>query len=298
MEEFIYFNDARQLLNNNSNSDSHTLLIELVEAFFKEELSFYLNFDNEYGFKCTRSNISSDYLKDCLESPFSYLSRESKIVFQDRKIGINYKFPHYDNEEKEVYMLAGYYKLDLMDAYPRIKEILAARLSENYNRTAEIEVLEPINRVVSQAGQVWSICSTSKDIPTTEEPYNYIKNIYPQFDDVFLVLKEFNAYLARKNIKVSIKKQRSSDDSLCSSKRPGRAEAYAKNREEVLGAALSVLAQYRNQCVTSSGKIKGAKIAKLIEDKAKLFWPSTHVPPLERESIPKLINDWLKKTDN
>lgn len=297
MDEFIDFDYATWLLKNNSSYNSQTLLIELIESFFKQELSFYVYFDNENGFKCEKSNALSEYLRGSVENPYSYHNRESKIFFQDRLIGINYSFPYYDNEEHEVYKLVGYYNLDLMEAYPRIKEMLAKNLPNGGYTGNELEVAEPINRVISENGQVWSICSTSQDIPKDERPYTYIKDFYPQFKDLFIKRDDFFAFSTRKKIKVSIENQSFSDDNLYSSKRPGRAEAYAKNREQVLGAALSILARYRNKCVTTQGKIQGAKIAKLIEDKAGLFWPDLQEPPLERETIPKIINDWLKKTE-
>ena len=296
MDEFIDFDHAIWLLKNNSCYTSQTLLIELIESYFKQELSFYVYFDNENGFKCEKSNPPSEHLRYSVESPYSYRNRDSKIFFQDRHIGINYSIPYYDNEEHEVYKLVGYYKLDLMEAYPRIKELLSKNLPNGGNTGYELEVIESIDRVVSENGQVWSICSTSQDIPKDEIPHTYIKYFYPQFNDLFIKRDDFFAFSALKKIKLSTENQSCSESSLYPLKRPGRAEGYAKDREEVLGAALAVLAQYRDKCVTSTGTIKGAKITKLVIDKAPLFWPSTHEPPLEPETIPKIINEWLKKT--
>ncbi|QBJ63535.1 hypothetical protein [Pseudoalteromonas sp. DL-6] len=298
MDEFIDFEHAIWLLKNNSRYTSQTLLIELIESYFKQELSFYVYFDNKNGFKCEKNNPSSEYLEHSVESPYSYHNKESKIFFQDRHIGIKYSFPYYDNEEHEVYKLVGYYKLDLMEAYPRIKELLAKNLSNRGNTGNELEVTEPIERVVSENGQVWAMCSISQDIPKDEIPFTYIEYFYPQFNDLFIKRDDFFAFSALKKIKISTENQSCSGNSLYPLKRPGRAEVYAKDREEVLGAALAVLAQYRNQCVTSTGTIKGAKIAKLVIDKAPLFWPSTHEPPLENETIPKIINEWLKKVQD
>jgi len=298
MDEFIDFYHAIWLLKNNSSYNSQTLLIELIESYFKQELSFYVYFDNENGLKCEKSNPSSEYLRHSVESPYSYHNRESKVFFEDRYIGINYSLPYYDNEEHDVYKLVGYYKLDLMEAYPRIKELLAKNLPNGGINGNELEVTESIGRVVSENGQVWAICSTTQDIPKGEIPYTYIKYFYPQLNDLFIKRDDFFAFSALKKIKISTENQSCSGSRLHPLKRPGKAEVYAKDREEVLGAALAVLAQYRDQCITSTGTIKGAKIAKLVIDKAPLFWPSTHEPPLKSETIPKIINEWLKKTQS
>ena len=77
----------------------------------------------------------------------------------------------------------------------------------------------------------------------------------------------------------------------------GNGERFAKTREEVMGAAFSVLAKWPDQCQSSSGKFVAAKIAALIDEKALLFWPLTGNPPLGREKIERNISEWLKKTD-
>lgn len=77
----------------------------------------------------------------------------------------------------------------------------------------------------------------------------------------------------------------------------GNGERFAKTREEVMGAALSVLAKWPDQCQSSSRKFVAAKIAALIDEKALLFWPLTGNPPLGREKIERNISEWLKKTD-
>jgi hypothetical protein len=73
-------------------------------------------------------------------------------------------------------------------------------------------------------------------------------------------------------------------------------ERFASNREQVLGAALSVLARYPEQCINKVGNLEATKIRVLIEEKALLFWPETGEPVLGSEAIERLIRDWLKKT--
>jgi hypothetical protein len=73
------------------------------------------------------------------------------------------------------------------------------------------------------------------------------------------------------------------------------AERHSKNREPVLGAALSVLASYPEKCKNKSGKLEATKIRTLIEEKAFLFWPERE-PSLSTENIERLLREWLKKT--
>jgi len=73
-------------------------------------------------------------------------------------------------------------------------------------------------------------------------------------------------------------------------------ERHAANREQILGAALSVLAQYPDKCKNQKGKIVAAKISVLIDEKAPLFWESTGEPPLSVNVMTRLISEWIKKT--
>lgn len=76
----------------------------------------------------------------------------------------------------------------------------------------------------------------------------------------------------------------------------GNTEINAKKREEVLGAALAVLAKWPNECRAGSGNIKATKIRELIESKGYLFWREDGEPPLKTSEIENLIREWLKKT--
>jgi len=73
-------------------------------------------------------------------------------------------------------------------------------------------------------------------------------------------------------------------------------ERHAVKREGILGAALSVLASYPEQCKNKSGNIEATKIRAVIEEKALLFWPETGEPALSTEGTERLIREWLKKT--
>lgn len=76
----------------------------------------------------------------------------------------------------------------------------------------------------------------------------------------------------------------------------GNVEINAQKRLEVLGAALSVLAEWPDQCKNLKGNIEISKISELVDSKALLFWPDTGVAPLSSRGIKDLISKWLKKT--
>jgi hypothetical protein len=76
----------------------------------------------------------------------------------------------------------------------------------------------------------------------------------------------------------------------------GNTERFALNREQVIGAALSVITQWPKQCQNSSGKFEATKIAGLVDEKALLFWPETGQPPLSREKIEREISKWINKS--
>ena len=76
----------------------------------------------------------------------------------------------------------------------------------------------------------------------------------------------------------------------------GNSERFAKNREQVLGAALSVITQWPNQCQNTSGKFEATKIAKLIDEKSFLYWPETNEPPLSLEKMEREISKWINNT--
>jgi hypothetical protein len=73
-------------------------------------------------------------------------------------------------------------------------------------------------------------------------------------------------------------------------------ERYAVNREQILGAAMSVIANYSAQSRNSNGKVEATKVRTLIEDKSPLFWESQSEPPMKTEGIERLIREWLKKS--
>lgn len=79
------------------------------------------------------------------------------------------------------------------------------------------------------------------------------------------------------------------------SKLHGNSIHHAKVHKEVLGAALSVVVGFKDKCVDRNGNVKGSKVAKLINDKASLFWPNTEKSPMTQDPMGRLINSYLKK---
>lgn len=76
----------------------------------------------------------------------------------------------------------------------------------------------------------------------------------------------------------------------------GNTIRHAKNREQVLGAALSVITMFTEQCQNASNKFEATKIAKLIDERSLLFWPEEIEPPLSRQQMEREIGKWLKIT--
>lgn len=76
----------------------------------------------------------------------------------------------------------------------------------------------------------------------------------------------------------------------------GNTERNAQKREEILGAALSVLARWPDECKNGAGRIEATKIRVLIENKSYMFWREDGEPPLSTGEIEKLLRQWLKKT--
>jgi hypothetical protein len=73
-------------------------------------------------------------------------------------------------------------------------------------------------------------------------------------------------------------------------------ERHAANREEVLGAALAVLAAYPKECTDArNGKIAANKIADKIDDQGHKFWNGGDMP-LKKETVTEHIRKWLRKT--
>lgn len=76
--------------------------------------------------------------------------------------------------------------------------------------------------------------------------------------------------------------------------KPALVEHNARKREQVLAAALSLLAAFPDQCKGRGNCVSAQKLAELVADKAPLFWESRE-PPLTIDTMTRMFRGWLKK---
>jgi hypothetical protein len=74
-------------------------------------------------------------------------------------------------------------------------------------------------------------------------------------------------------------------------KKPGNTEANASKREEILGAAVAIIANFPEEC-THGKSIVGTRVCKLMQSKAKTWWENEELP-LKHDTVTELINKWL-----
>jgi hypothetical protein len=99
------------------------------------------------------------------------------------------------------------------------------------------------------------------------------------------------------NAKVRLALDDLSKKNVPTSKVPNaHSERHATNREQILGAALSVVTKFTVNCQNKEGKFEATKIAHMIDEKAYLYWRDTAEPPLSLSKMERIISDWLKKT--
>lgn len=73
----------------------------------------------------------------------------------------------------------------------------------------------------------------------------------------------------------------------------GNTVSNASKREQILGAAVAVMAAFPENCKRGN-KYSGKKITDEIEKRAKIWWPDEYEPPLQSRQIAELINDYLR----
>jgi len=84
-----------------------------------------------------------------------------------------------------------------------------------------------------------------------------------------------------------------SNDKKTPTKEHGGAERHAKNREQVLGAALHAITKWPEECINKDDKHEAAKIAKCIEDHSVILFPETGKPPLSLDQMTRKISEWI-----
>jgi hypothetical protein len=75
----------------------------------------------------------------------------------------------------------------------------------------------------------------------------------------------------------------------------GNVEHNAKNREEILGAAVAVMIEHTRDCQYKNGTFAPSKIASEIERHAEKFWPEKKEAPLTTDTIARQISSWIQK---
>lgn len=237
--------------------------------------------------------------KQKLKRLFQYYSR-GKIDFYTELFGRHSRYGVRKNQQESlegIEKLEGFFKLNRQHCGEYFHELLPLHLGVEFKDNdveAGNNVIDPydhhqfyesfsIGLVEDIEGQVWKL----KD----QEPAEYkgievhhTHPIHPQVDD--LLIKADQVAILRGAIKPK-KEPHNRFDIIDKSNR---------ERMEILGAALAVLSEFRGECVTkTTGKVAGAKVAKLVDIKAQLFWPETLEPPQDKGSIEKIINEWLNK---
>jgi hypothetical protein len=147
-----------------------------------------------------------------------------------------------------------------------------------------------IDEAITHESQLLSDKINYRD--TYEPEFDSREQDYPAARDKIHRLESSIYRLERENEKLKLDKRKPvSSQAINKSK-----ERHAVKREQVLGAALSILASYPEQCRNKAGNIEATKIRALIEEKGLLFWPDTGEPVLSTEGTERLIREWLKKT--
>lgn len=112
-----------------------------------------------------------------------------------------------------------------------------------------------------------------------------------ELSDVIPKENHIDVHLENWKLRGLLKRQTSAPSPKISSH--GNAERFAKNREQVLGAAIHVITHWPDKCQNSSGKFEATKIASMIDSKSGLFWPEKGEPPLNRQKMEREIGKWI-----
>jgi len=256
MDEFISIDEALEILFDKAAMDDKQKLKRLFQYYSREKVHFYVEL-----------LVSNDiYARPIRE----YKPKDlMDAVFAEVLIGAvnesnGYKVP-------EVKLLEGHFKLDrnLCGGYLKALQGNYEQPRTNFHETDSVVDL------LGKDGRVWRIIDFAN-----------ISCVHfsPDLDDILIRSEQISG------LTQAIKPQKKPH------KRTDISEKSNKTKMEVLGAALSVLAQFRPQCVSGEGVVQGAKVAKVMEEKAGLFWPETNQAPQEPEVLRKTINEWLSKS--
>lgn len=256
MDEFISVDEALEMLFDKTNMDDAQKLKRLFQYYRRGKVHFYVELLDSNGIY--GKPIRTYKPKNLMDAVFTDIFVEAV----DESIGS--KMP-------EVKLLEGYFGLDRNFC----GDYLKALLDNHYRPYTSFHECNSVVDFLDEDFQVWRMTNFA-DISCD--------HFSPELDDLLVSSKQITELT----------------QSITPQKKPhNRFDIIDKsNRErmEILGAALAVLSEFRGECVTkTTGKVAGAKVAKLVDDKAQLFWPETLEPPQDKRSIEKIINEWLSK---
>jgi len=175
-----------------------------------------------------------------------------------------------------------------VDGYAKLNEIEIKQYWQSYDEDADLYKPEFLFCHGAVAGKDINAISVEDRFFFKE------RSVLIDKSNVFVKKDELDAFNKKHGIHTELEKSQLGTDG--ETKTNNYSERHAANREQILGAALSVLAQYPNECKNKKGKIVAAKICTLIDEKAPLFWESTGEPPLSVNVMTRHISEWIKKT--
>lgn len=256
MDEFIGVDEALEMLFDKADMNDSSKIKRLFQYYSRGKIDFYVELLG--GNDIYAKPIIKYKPKNLMDAVFSEIIVDAIAESKGSKV-------------PEIRLLEGYFKLDRNFCGDYLKALLDNHERPSTSFHYDCSVVD----LMDEDFRVWRVTNFA-DISCV--------HFSPKLDDLLIKAEQITE-LTR---------------SITPQKKPHRrtdiTEKSNKTKMEVLGAALSVLAQFRPQCVSGKGVVQGAKVAKVIEDKAGLFWPETNQAPQEPEVLRKTINEWLNKS--
>ena len=181
-------------------------------------------------------------------------------------------------------------KETFVDGYAKLNEIEVKQYWDSYDVDADLYKPEFFICYGEVAGN--DVNSVSHE----EMHFYKERSVLVDKNNVFVKQDELEAFNKAHGIPTEI--EDSESDTVGDCKINKHSERHAVNREQILGAAVSILARFPDACKSNNGKVQATKIRVQIEEKAQLFWEDSHEPPLTTSVIDELLRDWLKKTSD
>lgn len=256
MDEFISVDEALEVLFDKADMSYSNKIKRLFQHYNRGKIDFYVELLS--GNDIYAKPIIKYKPKNLMDAVFSEVIVDAIAESKGSKV-------------PEIMLLEGYFKLDRNFCGDYLKALLDNHERPSTSFHYDCSVVD----LMDEDFRVWRVTNFA-DISCV--------HFSPKLDD--LLIKAEQVAILRGAIKPK-KEPHNRFDIIDKSNR---------ERMEILGAALAVLSEFRGECVTkTTGKVAGAKVAKLVDIKAQLFWPETLEPPQDKGSIEKIINEWLNK---